>query len=143
MNEFEWLKQTRALNELITPRSDLWPSIANRLTSIPQAPSHGPRLLPWATAASLAAISLLAGTLALRQYAVSVPPLSASAIATATTPWKPHDPRLVGAAIELNIARRELLGAIRQAPQDTYLQHMLLDTNMQVARLQKLEQRAG
>src|SRR5699024_8906224 len=102
-----------------------------------------PRLLPWAMAASVAAISLLAGALAWHQPPVSAPRMATHAAPTTVTPWRPHDPRLVGAAIEINSARRALVHAIRRAPRDTYLQRMLLNTNRQLQRLQQLQHRAG
>lgn len=146
MNEFEWLKQTRALRQPVEPESDLWAGIAERINTPAKTPSEVPRrarLLPWAMAASLAALSVLAGTLAWQQKPASPPQLASRATPVAATPWKPHDPRLVGAAIELNTARRQLVRAIHRAPRDTYLQHMLANTNRQLERLQQLERRAG
>lgn len=144
MNEFEWLKQTRALKQPVEPRSDLWSGIAERIgPTAQQAPAHHSRLLPWAMAASLAALSVLAGVLAWRQQPVPTPQLATRATPATVAPWKPHDPRLTGAAIELNVARRQLVRAIHRAPRDTYLQHMLTHTNHQLERLQQLERRAG
>lgn len=164
MNEFEWLKQTRALDRPVEPRRNLWPGIAARIeaTAIP-SPARPSRLLPWAMAAALAALSVLAGVLAWRQQALPTMQAGRQAIlATATTtpphenratppfgsratsvPWKPRDPRLAGAAIELDIARRQLVRAIHAAPRDTYLQHMLAHTDRQLDRLQQLDRRAG
>ncbi|HET7266739.1 MAG TPA: hypothetical protein VFJ15_01360 [Oleiagrimonas sp.] len=144
MNEFEWLKQTRALKQPIAPRTDLWSGIAERIDpSAAPAPARRPRLLPWAMAASVAAISLLAGSLAWHQTPVSTPRMAVHSTPATVTPWRPHDPRLVGAAIELNSARRALVRAIHRAPRDTYLQRMLLNTNRQLQRLQQLQHRAG
>lgn len=145
MNEFQWLKQTRALRQPTEPRSDLWPGIAERIGTPSQpARTHRSRLLPWAMAASLAALSVLACTLAWRQQAMPpAPHLASRSVPAATTPWKPRDPRLTGAAIELHIAHRQLTRAIRRAPHDVFLQRMLQHTNQQLVRLQQLEQRAG
>lgn len=141
MNEFEWLKQTRALATPASPHDDLWPGIAVRLTAATPVTSK-PRTLPWLMAASLAAVSVLAGTLAWQQ-----PPLPTPRVAivspNATAPWKPRDPRLTGAAIELNVARAELARAIARAPHDAYLQTLLLHTDQQLYRLKQLERRAG
>lgn len=145
MNEFEWLKQTRALNRAESPQNDLWPGIAQRIrASAPPARTRRQRALPWAMAAALAALSVLAGTLAWRvQVMPTTPRVATSATSAAGTPWKPRDPRLVGPAIELNLARRQLTLAIRAAPHDAYLQHMLHFTNQQIDQLQQLEHRAG
>lgn len=144
MNEFEWLKQTRALRQPVDPPRDLWAGIAARIdASAKPASSRPPRLLPWAMAATLAAFSVLAGVVAWQQHAAPTPRLAVQAQPATFTPWKPRDPHLVGAAIELNIARRQLARAIRTAPDKPYLQHMLAHTNQQVERLQQLPHRAG
>ncbi len=145
MNEFEWLKQTRALKRPVATRRDLWPGIAQRINAAAIArPTARQRLLPWAMAAALAAISVAAGWVASRQQIVPSPRVATTRTAPQTVaPWKPRDPRLVGAAIELNTARRQLTLAIHAAPHDTFLQHMLEHTNQQLDRLQQLEHRAG
>ncbi len=144
MNEFEWLKQTRALRQPVDPPHDLWPAIAARIdTPTRSATTRTPRLLPWAMAATLAAFSMLAGVLAWQQRVSPTPPAVAHVAPAAIKPWKPRDPHLVGAAIELNIARKQLLRAIHQAPNDVYLRHMLAHANKQVRRLQQLPYRAG
>lgn len=144
MNEFEWLQQTRALNRPVSPQNDLWPGIAERLDAPAQPARRRPHLLPWAMAASLAALSVLAGTLAWRQQVTPTPRLATRAVMPTDTPaWKPRDPRLTGAAIELHIARQQLSRAIRRAPDDVFLQRMLQHANQQLDRLQQLEHRAG
>lgn len=144
MNEFEWLKQTRALAHPTEPRHDLWPDIAQRIQTTTPVATHRNHALPWAMVATIAAITVLAGWFALRQQVVPTPRIASTHVpATRTAPWKPRDPRLVGAAIELNIARQQLGVAIRRSPNDIYLQHMLNHTNQQITRLQRLEHRAG
>lgn len=144
MNEFEWLKQTRALKQASAPRTDLWDGIAKRIdTAAVPAQTRRQRLLPWAMAASLAALSVLAGSLAWHQQPAPSARMTTQTAPAVVTPWKPHDPRLVGAAIELNTARRALVHAIDRAPRDTYLQQMLLHTDRQLQRLQQLQRRAG
>lgn len=144
MNEFEWLQQTRALARPEPPRQDLWAGIATRINASTGASTQRPsRLLPWAMAASLAAFSVLAGFIAWQQQTAPTPRLPMHLASTATTPWKPRDPHLVGAAIELNIARRQLARAIQRAPDEIFLQRMLAHTNQQIERLQHLPHRAG
>lgn len=146
MNEFEWLRQTRALDRPVAPTRDLWPDIASRLAAPVAAEpvAAAPRrrnITPWALAASLAALSLLAGSLSLRQA-----PMPAAQYANADThasPWKPQDPRLSGAAIELDAARSELTQAMQQAPQAAFLQRLLDRTNQQRSRLVRFEHEAG
>src|SRR5699024_5573674 len=95
MNEFEWLKQTRALRQPVAPRTDLWTGIAARIeTPAAAKAARRPRLLPWAMAASVAAISLLAGALVWHQPPVSTPRVATHAAPAAITPWQPRDPRL-------------------------------------------------
>ncbi len=145
MNEFEWLKQTRALRQPVDPPRDLWPGIAARIgTQAAPGSRRPPRLLPWAMAAALAALSVLAGALAWQQQVTPPAPRVATHVAPAAIrPWTPRNPHLVGAAIELNIARRQLARAIRRDPDSAYLRHMLAHANQQVRRLQQLPHRAG
>lgn len=145
MNEFQWLRQTRALNRAEPPRHDLWPDIARRIHALaPPLRTRRQRLLPWAMAAALVMVSVLAGTLAWRMPVVpDTLQVAATVAPTAATPWKPRDPLLVGPAIELNVARRQLVQAIDQAPHDAYLREMLHYTDQQIDRLQQLEHEAG
>jgi hypothetical protein len=57
--------------------------------------------------------------------------------------WKPADPRLAGAAIELDAARMELQLAIRQAPNSPALQRLLDRTELQQTQLRQLANQAG
>jgi hypothetical protein len=144
MNELQWLNQTRMLKRPVEPSHELWPEIAARLTPHTRsARSPRSRWLPWAMAATLAAVSVFAGTLVWQQHANQATHLAAHVAPTAVTPWKPRDPHLVGAAIELNVARDQLARAIHDAPDDTYLRDMLAHANAQVRRLKQLPQRAG
>lgn len=147
MNEFEWLRQTRTLDRPVTPARDLWPGIASRLAGEVAPDAGTPRrrsITPWALAASLAALSLLAGGLSLRQTPMATAPYARVDTAAAhASPWKPRDPRLSGAAIELDAARSELTQAMQQAPQAAFLQRLLDRTNHQRNRLQRFEHEAG
>jgi hypothetical protein len=145
MNEFEWLRQTRALNQPVPPARDLWPDIAARLgTPVVATPARRRRnLLPWAMAASLAALSLLAGGLSLRQAQAPATGYAVLAPAAQDARWKPRDPRLSGAAIELDAAHSELTQAMQQAPRAAFLQRLLDRTNQQRDRLERFEHEAG
>lgn len=145
MNEFEWLRQTRALNQPAPPARDLWPDIAARLGApVATAPARPRRnLLPWAMAASLTALSLLAGGLSLRQAQAPATGYAVLAPATQDARWKPSDPRLSGAAIELDAAHSELTQAMQQAPRAAFLQRLLDRTNQQRNRLERFEHEAG
>lgn len=139
MNEFEWLRQTRALKHPVTPRRDLWDGIAARLPPpVPATSTTRPsRWLPLAMAATLAALSVLAGSLAWQQTPQQMP---ATRIASTTiASWKPDDPRLAGAAIELHSAQLELTRAIREQPDNAWLHRMLEFTRHKQQTLQQLE----
>ncbi|RCS31479.1 hypothetical protein DEO45_02045 [Rhodanobacter denitrificans] len=147
MNEFEWRRQLRGLRQPLAPPRDLWAAIETALDDAGQGDPHtastgaapGRR---WLVAAGLAASLLLAGGLGwhLRQVPAATP------LATVThfpTSWKPSDPRLAGAAIELDAARMELQLAIRQAPDSPALQRLLGRTERQQAQLRQLAGQAG
>jgi hypothetical protein len=147
MNEFEWLRQTRALNEPVAPSRDLWPAIAARLGDEPATPTatatrHRHPLMPWAMAASLAALSVLAGSLSLRQSATPTP-YATVASAPVAPRWKPSDPRLSGAALELDAAHSELTQAMQQAPNAAFLRRLLDRTTQQRNRLERFAHEAG
>jgi hypothetical protein len=153
MNEFEWLRQMRELNQPVAPRNDLWARIDAALdetaagevaTVTPIRPAHRhPQV--WATAASIAALIVLACGITWRAQMVSQP-LSSLAQNTPgqNAPWKPSDPRLAGAAVELDAARIELQQAIQQAPDSPALQRLLQRTDAQQNMLRELvEKHAG
>ena len=149
MNEFEWRRQLRDLRQPLMPQRDLWASIdaaldddaLTRAPAIQALPSHQPaHRRRWLMAAGLAASVLLAGGIGWhRQHA----PATASLASTATKPWKPADPRLAGAAIELDAARMELQLAIQQAPDSAALQRLLNRTEHQQMQLRQLAGQAG
>lgn len=148
MNDFEWRRQLRDLQQPTAPRRDLWPAIEAALdahgasaagTSVHQRRAfHAPA---WLLVASFVGITLLALGLSL-QHARQ--PIQAPLAATSAPPaaWKPDDPRLAGAAVELDAARMELRQAIEQAPDSGALQRLLLRTEQQQSRLRQLD-RAG
>jgi hypothetical protein len=95
-------------------------------------PEVAPRGL-W-LAASLAAVTVLA--VGLMRHAPAGTGWSAQ-LASAP-PWKPDDPRLAGAAIELSAARYELRQALQHAPNSLALQRLLERTEQQQSALRQL-----
>jgi hypothetical protein len=136
MNDFEWQRQLRDLRRPQTPRRDLWTDIDHALdvAGTSARAARRPRG-PWLLAASLAAVTLLAVGLA--QH----PAIGPGGVAGA--PWKPHDPRLAGAAVELDAAQLELRQAMLQAPESPGLRRLLTRTERQQSRLRLLEHEAG
>jgi hypothetical protein len=149
MNEFEWRRQMRDLRQPLTPQRDLWASIdavlddagLTRAPTIQAPPVHQTtHRRRWLIAAGLAASLLLAGGMGWHlQHAPAAPSLAS----TATPSWKPADPRLAGAAIELDAARMELQMAIQQAPDSPVLQRLLNRTEHQQTQLHQLASQAG
>lgn len=150
MNEFEWRRQLRDLQRPVAPRDDVWPRIEAAIApsgvagptsgTIGARPRHTLHAPVWLLVASFAAITLLAIGLGLQQSRQpDQAPLAASAPAPSGM-WKPEDPRLAGAAIELDAARMELRQAIQQAPASDGLQRLLLRTERQQSRLRQLDQ---
>ena len=93
----------------------------------------------WLLAASFAGLSLLA--VALNHQRVAESPVSLEA--RAVDIWKPSDPRLAGAAVELDAARMELQQAMQQAPHSPALQRLLDRTEKRQSQLRQLERQAG
>ncbi|HKT27090.1 hypothetical protein [Dyella sp.] len=152
MNEFEWLRQMRELNQPVAPLSDLWSRIdaalddtASLPAATPATPSRARRVRVWAMAASFAAVALLACGVIWRMHAISqnAPQIADTATHTEDSHWKPSDPRLAGAALELDAARMELQQAMQQAPDSPALQRLLQQTHAQQNYLRELEKQAG
>ncbi|MGC1550865.1 MAG: hypothetical protein WA777_20270 [Rhodanobacter sp.] len=149
MNEFEWRRQMRELRQPQSPQNDLWARIDTALDaaasdtteSTPIRHTLAPkRRHSWLLmAASLAAVVVLAGGLAWRLHQSTLP----SPIAAAVASWKPSDPRLAGAAVELGAAQIELKQAMQQAPDSAALQRLLNLTEQQQSRLRQFEHQAG
>lgn len=149
MNEFEWLRQMRDLRQPLAPRRDLWASIDAALgdaesTAAGDAPAatapSGSRRR-WLIAASFAASVALAGAIGwhARNATMTTPVASAPSVQN----WKPADPRLAGAATQLNAARMELQQAMQQAPHSSALQRLLIQTERQQSQLRQLASDAG
>jgi hypothetical protein len=155
MNELEWHRQMRALRQPVAPQRDLWTQIDAALDAaqqdIPAQPVRR-RRRTWLLAASFAGAAILAGGVSLHLYRSSMqqaatPLASASSITPTPTPgqgrWKPSDPRLAGAAIELDAAQMELRQALKQAPDSVALQRLLERTERQQSQLRYMENQAG
>lgn len=147
MNEFEWRQQMRKLREPVAPRRDLWDAIDaaldDRASDAPatQPMRHASRQ-PWLLAAAVACVFLLAGGISWHlNHDAGIAPNNTPALASA--PWKPSDPRLSGAAIELDAARVELQQAMQQSPNSPSLQRLLARTEQQQTQLRHLAQEAG
>jgi len=148
MNEFEWRRQLRDLRQPLAPTRDLWDSIVASLdaaqrTDDPAIPTLVQPGNPWhrlMTAGLAASLLLAAGALVWHQVRTPAAPTFAS---STQARWKPADPRLAGAAIELDAARMELQLAIQQAPHSAALQRLLDRTELQQKQLRQLANRAG
>ncbi|MGF6493593.1 anti-sigma-K factor RskA [Luteibacter sp. 621] len=140
MNELEYLRQMRSLNRPVAPRRDLWAGIDARLDEAPAAaaPSRHRRAQPWLMAAAIAAVAVISGGIGLH-----LAPGGSDAVAEAHTNWKPTDPRLTGAAVELDAARMELTQAMQDSPQSEALQRLLQKTERQRDRLRTIDKQAG
>lgn len=151
MNEFEWRRQLRKLRQPLTPERDLWDSIDAALDqgargdssraadSAAQAPR--PRRHRWLLATSAAAALVLAGGLGWK--VLQAPDAISTASSEPQQRWNPSDPRLSGAAIELDAARMELELALQQAPDSLALQRLLERTELQQSQLRQRTRRAG
>lgn len=145
MNEFEWRRQMRGLREPVSPRLDLWqriePALAQAAAATPAGAGRAPASSAplWLLAAGFAGVTLLAIGLGLHQdrWAAGTP--LAHTRSHASTPWKPEDPRLAGAAIELDAAGMELHQAMQQSPDSPALQRLLLRTQQQQSWLRHLD----
>jgi predicted YcjX-like family ATPase len=145
MNDFEWRRQLRELRQPQAPRRDLWADIERTLESTAPAGATVTRRVAgshtaWLFAAGLAAVTVLA--VGLTRLAPPGAPASSTTLASMPV-WKPDDPRLAGAAVELTAAQYELRQAIQQSPNSAALQRLLNRTELQESRLRQLGHDAG
>lgn len=148
MNEFEWRRQMRDLRQPLTPQRDLWVSIEAALedsertpvTPVTRAPR--PAYRRWMIATGIAASLLLTGGIGWQVLHAPAATSVASSKGSAGS-WKPADPRLAGAAIELNAAQMELQLAIKQAPGSPSLQRLLSRAEQQQTQLRQLASQAA
>jgi len=155
MNEFEWLRQMRDLNQPVAPRNDLWARIDAAIDSAAPAVAEetptpirrAPHRQAWALAASVAAVIIIAGGFVWRMHTVTPTAPSTASVNKPNidnAPWKPSDPRFAGAAVEFGAARMELQQAMQQAPDSPALQRLLQRTEQQQMQLrEQLEKQAG
>lgn len=137
MNEFEWLRQTRALRQEQQPSHDLWPGIATQL--VPRTRVRGVQAwLPMAATAAVVILSVVLGFTALHPPR----PLAQGTTLAQVERWKPADPRLAGAAIEFQAADSEIRLALAQAPDAEFLHRIRQRTQAQQWRLQHYAQHA-
>ncbi|HEY8586425.1 MAG TPA: hypothetical protein VIL60_06790 [Rhodanobacter sp.] len=151
MNEFEWRRQMRNLRQPLVPQRNLWATIDDALEGSARqtvaearrntSPPMSGRRRHWLAATGVAASLLLAAGIGWQALQLSGP----ATIATSTTAhdWKPADPRLAGAAIELGAARMELQLAIQQAPDSPSLRRLLGRTELQQTQLRHRVNQAG
>jgi len=137
MNELDYLRQMRSINRPVVPHRDLWADIEARLDDA-GASRRRHRARPWLMAAAITGVAVLGGGLGLHLVA----PPEMHAIAN-TAPWKPSDPRLTGAAVELDAARMELTQAMQDSPDSAALQRLLLRTERQRDRLRHFDKQAS
>lgn len=139
MNEIEWHRTLRTLQQPITPAHDLWPAIAAALDETTPETTHAGRH-PWLLAAVLASAFALAGGIGagLHSYA------GHATAEVAATPVPPStDPRLRGAFIELDATRDVLHDAMLQNPDSPLLRRLLARTERQQTQLRHLAHEAG
>ncbi|WP_369930748.1 hypothetical protein [Xanthomonas sp. NCPPB 2632] len=141
MNELDYLRQMRSLNRPVTPHRDLWADIDAQLDESNARATIAPRrrrAQAWLMAAAIAGVAVLGGGLGLHL----VGPTGSDGLASRQV-WKPSDPRLSGAAVELDAAHMELTQAMQDSPDSPALQRLLLRTERQRDRLRNLEKQAG
>jgi hypothetical protein len=137
MNEFEYLRQMRSLRTPVPPSRDLWGAIDQRLDETPAARSRHLWTRRVALAAAIFGVAIFSGSIAVR---LATPEHAAVAVGGH---WKPVDPRLTGAAVELEAAHGELTQALHDAPDSPALRRILNRTQRQQERLRQLERQAG
>lgn len=138
MNEFEYLRQMRSLRTPVAPSRDLWAAIDGRLDETPATRSRHLWTRRLAVAAAIFGVAIFSGSIALR---LAAPPESTNV--ASSTRWKPDDPRLTGAAVELATAHSELTQAMHDAPDSPALRRILDRTQRQQERLRQLDRQAG
>ena len=138
MNELDYLRQMRSINRPVTPHRDLWVGIEARLDDAAATPRRQHRARPWLMAAAIAGVAVLGGGIGLH---LTTPPQGNGVAAVRS--WKPADPRLTGAAVELDAARMELTQAMQDSPDSAALQRLLLRTERQRDRLRNLDKQAS
>ena len=147
MNEFEWRRQLRDLRQPVMPQHDLWPSIDAALDRPAAAAETTAKASPRRSRQRLALAGLAASALLVAGIGWQLWPMrhAPDVVRTdvAAPVWKPSDPRLTGAAVELAAARMELRQALQQAPDSPALRRLLERTRLQQAQWQGRMRDAG
>lgn len=163
MNDFELLRDLRALRRPAEPAVDLWPSIAARLGAGGGA-AHRPRWPMWPEAMA-AGVALGIGLL-LALGGRSTDPVAPAMVADTGLPWSVREALSLGAAYdgavreargaapaprgdlaraerELDAAQRALEDALAQQPEAVHLLDLLRRTHEQRLRLAQRQAAVG
>ena len=157
MTEFEIQRNLRAMNTPRMPGRDLWPSIAQRIATEPEAASTHPARRRWiplaAAAGTVLAIagSILIFTLRERAPVSSDFDYAAAMRVERISPKEARDqalrtgqdPRLAGANVVLDAAHSELQQALEQHPDAVFLVSLLNRTNAQRMKIEQFGAKAG
>ena len=157
MTDFEIQRKLRAMNAPRMPGHDLWPAIAARIESAPQASAPRAtrrRWIPFAAAAGfvlVVAASLVTFTLRERAPASSDIDYAMTTRVERISPQQAReealrtgqDPRIAGANIVLDAAHSELQQALEQHPDAVFLVSLLNRTNAQRMKIEQLGANAG
>lgn len=154
-SEFQWRRQMRDLGGAVQPQRDLWLDIAARIAAeqdaatAPAAPTRRRRVLPFAAAAGVMLVGLLAT--ALWHGSVSPDPVqlavekaqgeTAAALASTNRQFKQvrsQDPRLVAATVELDAAAEQIEQMLQQQPDAVFLVGLLNRTNERRLKLARM-----
>jgi hypothetical protein len=150
-HDFQWRRQMRDLGGPVQPQRDLWMDIAARIEAEQAqqaaAPPHRRRwLAPFAAAASVAALALLAGLLwfnasaPVTQLAArsSDPSAQLAQLNQQFKQVRSQDPRLAGASVELDAAADEIRQMLQQQPDAVFLVGLLNRTNERRLKLARM-----
>lgn len=150
MNDFELLRDLRALRTPRAPSSDLWPRIAAGIdAAAARPPVRAPRRwMPLGVAAALAlatglGISLLALERPSRSEMAEVPLSVREQIERARELALTGDPRLASAEVVLDTATDQLEHALEQQPDAVFLVGLINRTHAQRRKLARLGMHAG
>lgn len=154
MNDFELLRDLRALRGPVEPPSDLWKQIAQRIeTENTSAVIPRRRWLPLAAAAAITmALSIGIFSLAVQQQiqhennpfaALDSNESVADQIQRARLLAANGDPSVASAEVVIDSANSELEQALQQHPDAVFLLGLIHRTNAQRLKLSRLDTNAG
>lgn len=155
-SEFQWRRQMRDLGGPVQPQRDLWLDIAGRIAAEqaaavqPVAPTRRRWALPFAAAASVMLVGLLATAL-WQSHRNSPDPAqlaaqtaqgeAVAALASTNRQFKQvrsQDPRLVAATVELDAAAEQIEQMLQQQPDAVFLVGLLNRTNERRLKLARM-----